>query len=83
MPFRNFLDGISAWKGLVTGDGGYFIAILRAQLAFLKWWLFCQKKSVFPVTKKGKLTGFLKKNMVWQHFVKKKNRFSEIVGKTT
>ena len=82
MPVRNFLDAISAWKGLLTGDGGYFVAILRAQLAFIKWWLFYQKKSVFPPTKKGKLSGFLDKNMAWQHFVKKKNRFSEIVGKT-
>jgi GT2 family glycosyltransferase len=82
MPVRNLLDGLSAWKGLLTGDGGYFIAILRAQMAFLKWWFFFQKKSVFPPTKKGNLSGLLKKNMVWQHFGKKKNRFSEIVGKT-
>ena len=83
MPVRNFLDAISAWKGLLTGDGGYFIAILRAQFAFIKWWLFYQKKSVFPAKKKGEVSGFLKKNMVWQHFVKKKKRFSEIVGKTS
>jgi GT2 family glycosyltransferase len=48
----------------------------------IKWWLFCKKKSIFPVTKKGNLSGYLQKNMVWQHFGKKKNRFSEIVGKT-
>jgi GT2 family glycosyltransferase len=82
MPARNFLDGLSAWKGLLTGDGGYFIAILRAQLAFLKWWFFFQKKSVFPGSRKGELLGLLQKNMVWQHFARKKNRFSEIVGKT-
>jgi len=82
MPARNFLDGISAWKGLLTGDGGYFIAILRAQLAFIKWLLFYQKKSVFPVTKKGTLSGYLQKNMVWQHFARKKKYFHEIVGKT-
>lgn len=82
MPARNFLDAVSAWKGLLSGDGGYFIAILRAQLAFIKWWLFYQKKSVFPVTKKGKLLGYLAKNMVWQHFAKKKKSFTEIVGKT-
>jgi GT2 family glycosyltransferase len=83
IPVRNFLDGLSAWKGLLTGDGGYFIAIVRAQLAFIKWWLFFKKKSVFPPTKKGKLYGYLQKNMVWQHFVKKKRLFSEIVGKTS
>lgn len=82
MPVRNFLDALSAWKGLLTGDGGYFIAIVRSQVAFVKWWFFHQKKSVFPVTKRGRLAGFMKKNIVWLHFVKKKNRFSEIVGKT-
>ena len=25
IPVRNLLDAISAWKGLLTGDGGYFI----------------------------------------------------------
>ena len=82
IPARNFLDGISAWKGLLTGDVGYFIAILRAQVAFIKWWLFYQKKSVFPVTKKGNLSGYLQKNMAWQHFVQKKRYFTEIVRKT-
>jgi hypothetical protein len=82
MPARNFLDALSAWKGLLSGDGGYFIAILRAQMAFVKWWLFYQGKSVFPVTKKGKLSGYLQKNMAWQHFAKKKKSFTEIVGKT-
>jgi GT2 family glycosyltransferase len=82
MPVRNFLDAVSAWKGLLSGDGGYFIAILRAQVAFIKWWLFYQNKSVFPVTKKGSLAGYLQKNIVWQHFAKKKKLFSEIVGKT-
>ena len=81
MPVRNLLDAISAWKGLLTGDGGYFVAILRAQLAFIKWWLFYQKRSVFPKNKKATLSGYLQKNMVWQHFAKKKKSFSEIVGK--
>lgn len=82
MTARNFLDGVSAWKGLITGDGGYFIAILRAEIAFIKWWLFHRNKSVFPKSRKGKLSGYLLKNMTWQHFVKKRNKFSEIVKKT-
>ena len=82
MPVRNFLDSISAWKGLLQGEGGYFIAILRAQLAFLKWWFFYKKKSVFPISRKGVLHGYLMRNMAWQHFIKKRKRFSEIVGKT-
>lgn len=83
VPVRNFLDGVSAWKGLLSGDGGYFIAVIRAQLAFVRWWLFHRKKSVFPKTKKGSLQGYYKGNVAWQHFVKKRNSFMEIVGKTT
>lgn len=82
VPVRNFLDGVSAWKGLLTGHGGYFIAVLRAQLAFYKWWFFHRKKSVFPLTKKGRLSGYLPRNVAWLHFARKKNYFSEIVGKT-
>jgi GT2 family glycosyltransferase len=82
IPVRNFLDAVSAWKGLLSGDGGYFIAILRAHAAFIKWWLFYKRKSIFPVNKKGALSGYLQQNMVWLHFVKKKRYFAEIVGKT-
>jgi len=82
MPARNFLDAVSAWKGLLTGNPGYFLAIVRAQVAFLKWWLFHKKKSVFPIKRTGQLHGYLKKNMIWQHFVKRQKYFSEIVGKS-
>jgi GT2 family glycosyltransferase len=81
MAVRNLLDGISAWKGLLHGDGGYFIAIVRAQVAFVKWWLFYKKRSVFPANRKAELQGYLRKNMAWQHFIKKKKKFSEVVEK--
>jgi GT2 family glycosyltransferase len=83
MPARNFLDLVSAAKGLLSGDGGYFIAIIRAHAAFVKWWLFYKQRSVFPLSRKGTLSGYLNKNTVWLHFVKKKKVFPEIVGKTT
>ena len=79
IPFRQFLDSISAWKGLLTGDGGYFIAILRAHAAFAKWLFFKRHRSVFPSKRTGKLYGLYKGNMVWQHFVKGKKYFSEII----
>ncbi len=79
MPVRSFLDAVSAWKGLLSGDGGYFVAIIRAHLAFLKWWLLYQNKSVFPKTKNKTVSGFLPKNIAWLHFVKKKKYFREIV----
>jgi len=82
IPVRNLLDAVSAWKGLLSGDAGYFIAVTRAHVAFAKWWLFYRGKSIFPPFKKGPLAGYYKGNVAWQHFVKKKNTFSEIVDTT-
>jgi GT2 family glycosyltransferase len=82
MSVRNVLDFISAFKGLLTGDGGYFVAIMRAHGAFAKWWWFHRRNAVFPVSRKRSLQGYLQKNIAWLHFVKKKRTFSEIVGKT-
>ena len=79
MPYRNVLDMVSALKTLLGGDSGYFVAIVRAHLSFIKWWLFHKSKSVFPVSKKGKPDGMLNENMVWLHFIKKKKYFYEIV----
>jgi GT2 family glycosyltransferase len=80
MPIRSLLDGLSALKGLLSGDAGYFVAILRAHFAFQKWWFFYRGKSIFPVTKNTPLSGYLSKNIAWRHFVRKKKYFSEIVG---
>lgn len=77
--FRLLLDAVTAWKGLLSGDGGYFVAILRAHVAFGNWLLFHRHKSVFPQKKGGKLQGFYRGNIVWQYFVKKKKVFSEII----
>jgi GT2 family glycosyltransferase len=79
---RDFLDAVSAWKGLLTGDGGYFLAIIRANIAFLKWWLFHRGKSVFPKRKKAALQGYLKRNTVWLYYAKKKKTFREIIGQS-
>lgn len=80
LPVRNLLDAVSAWKGLLSGDGGYFVAIIRAHLAYYKWWLFYRHQSVFPVSRNGPVKGYSRKNMIWQHFVRKRRNFSEIIG---
>ncbi|MES2847788.1 MAG: glycosyltransferase family 2 protein [Bacteroidota bacterium] len=79
LPVRIILDGVAAWKGLFSGNAGYCWAVTKAHFHFVKWLLFDQKKSVFPVSKKGTVTGFYKGSIIWQHFVKKKTKFSEIV----
>lgn len=86
LVFRNLLDAASGWKGLLSGKPGYLFTIIRAHFAFINWWLFHQRKSVFPARKNKstkKLKGYLYGNIAWLHFVKKKSTFSEIVGKTS
>jgi GT2 family glycosyltransferase len=79
IPYRMMLDDISALKGLFSGDGGYFIAIIKAHLGFF-YWLFFKKNSTKLSRKKlVQLKGLYKGNIAWQHFVKRKTRFSEIV----
>jgi len=79
IPFRIFLDSVSAWKGLLIGDGGYFLSILRAHFSFLKWILFRQNQSVFPEKRVEKPAGLYKGNLVWEHFVKGKKYFSQLI----
>jgi hypothetical protein len=79
IPFRLALDAVSAWQNLLKGDGGYFMAIAKAHVHFLKWILLHKKQSVFPVKKDGKPFGLYNGLVVWQYFVNKKKTFSEIV----
>lgn len=79
IPFRQLLDAVSAWKGLLNGDWGYSLAIVRAHAAFAKWLFFYQQRSIFPPKRTGRLAGMYKGNLAWQHFVKGKKYFSQII----
>lgn len=79
LPVRILLDAVSAWKSLLEGQGIYFKAIMEAHVGFAGWLLIRRKKSVFPISRKGRLHGMYKGCIVWQHFVKGKKQFSEIV----
>ena len=79
IPFRIGLDALAAWKGLLAGNSGYFIVILKSHIHFFKWLLFEKKQSVFPAKKDGKLSGWYKGSVVWQYFIKNKKTFLEIV----
>ncbi|WP_276484173.1 glycosyltransferase family 2 protein [Paraflavitalea pollutisoli] len=80
IPYRFLLDTVSAFKSLLEGQGRYFTAVFKAHVAFLNWWLFKQKQSVFPVSRKKKLQGYILKSVVWRHFVNGKKTFAEIIG---
>ena len=79
IPFRIILNAISACKGLLSGDGGYFLAIARAHRGYIKWLFFAPYKKPKITNREIKLYGYYKKNLVWQHFVNKKKYFKEIV----
>ena len=80
IPFRMTLDKLSAWRGLFAGNGGYFVAIIKADLHFIGWLLFHKKRSIFPKKKGGRLTGWYMGSVVWAYFIQKKKTFLEIVG---
>ncbi|HZF66291.1 MAG TPA: glycosyltransferase family 2 protein [Chitinophagaceae bacterium] len=78
IPFRMLLDNISALKGLLSGDAGYFVAIIRAHAAFLLWLLLKRKKEKLHEAA-ARLPGQFKGNIAYEHFVKGKKTFAAIV----
>ena len=81
IPYRIGLDALSAWKALLSGDAGYWVAVLKAHTGFFKWLFFYGDKSHFPAVKDFKPAAVYNKNIVWQYFVNKKRQFSEIIFK--
>lgn len=79
LPFRVMLDAVSAWRELLSGDAGYFVAVLKAHLHYASWLCWNRKYSVFPKKKEDKLGGYYRGLVVWAYFVRKKKAFSEIV----
>lgn len=81
IPCRVFLDQVSAFKGLFSGDAGYFLSIAEAHFAFL-YWIFFGNRKWMPRKKVPLryLDGVYKGNTVWQHFVLKKTTFEQIVS---
>jgi GT2 family glycosyltransferase len=82
IPFRLMLDAVSAWKALLSGDAGYFLAVARAHRAFLGWRFFHYREALFPVKRGVQVQGLYRGCVVWDYFIRKKRRFGEIVHKT-
>jgi hypothetical protein len=76
LPLRLALDAVSAWKELLAGKGSYWLAVYNAHMAYCEWVLNRRKstKLGFPA-----LPTIYKGSVVWQYFIKKKKKFSEIV----
>ena len=80
IPVRLVLDGVAAWKSLFAGDISLIGAVTKAHFKFVAWIFFYQKKSVFTKAKHKKLSGWYEGSVVWDHFIKHKKTFLEIVG---
>lgn len=80
LPFRVLLDAVSAWKGLLHGDSYFFIAIVKAHFAVCYLLLKGYTKHQLPKKSLHSLQGVYKGSVVWQHFVKQKTKFTEIVS---
>jgi len=79
IPVRLVLDIVSAVKSLLAGEGPYFVSVLKAHLAFVRWIFFAEKKPAIKANGAGNRTGYYRGSVVWAHFVKGKNTFAEIV----
>jgi GT2 family glycosyltransferase len=77
LPLRFFLDAVSAWKELLSGYPRYFRGVVQAHAGFL-YWLFTSSKRVKGIH--AAKNGLYKGSIVWQHFVRKKQFFSQIVN---
>lgn len=74
---RLFLDGIAGIKSIFSGEAGMCIAILKAHFGYYNWLFRSSKHSTFKQS--SNLSGVYNGAIIWDYFIKKKTRFSEIV----
>jgi GT2 family glycosyltransferase len=79
IPVRVLLDAMAGWKGLFGGEGGYFIAILKAHIHFISWLFFGKRPLPLKRFNDADIPGLYKGCIVWDYFIKKKRTFSEII----
>ena len=81
LPFRFALDAISAYKGLLSGDKDFFLAIAKAHFAYFGYCLaggIKRSKTTKPLQSLG---GVYNGSLVFDYFIKNKQFFSKIVSK--
>ena len=81
IPIRFALDAVSAWKGLLSGDISFFIAIVKAHISFMSQVMTGKvNRSLNPVPMNC-LHGVYNGSLVVEYFIKKKQHFNKIVSK--
>jgi GT2 family glycosyltransferase len=81
IPFRLALDQVSALKALITGDGGYFKAVVKAHMAYFYWYLFIKNQKPLIKISLKELSGVYNGNIIWAYFIQKRKLFNQIIQK--
>ena len=80
LPLRLLLDAVSAWRALLKGDWGYWVAIFKAHFAFFSW-LLSSKVSTPKIPRSFSFqSGIYNSSIVFAYFLKGRKYFSEIIG---
>jgi GT2 family glycosyltransferase len=79
IPVRISLNKIAALQALLKGDTQMFRAIFKAHLHYIKWCFSTKQKHGLTKKPLGSLSGVYKGSVVWQYFIKKKKKFSELI----
>ena len=80
IPIRMLLDAIAAWRALLGGDSGFFIAVVKAHFHFMKWLFFEKKAKIIKPASPTNFSGWYNGSIIWDYFIKKKKTFFEIIG---
>jgi hypothetical protein len=78
IPVRIAMDWLFAIKSLFAGDTDSVKAVAQAHAAVIKWRFTQRKKPLFPPKKIEALDGIYNGSIVWQYFIAKKKKFSEL-----
>lgn len=79
IPVRFALDAVAAWKALLSGDPGYWLAVARAHFATMAWLVSSKSNNLFPQKRRSALKGVFKGSLIWNYYFKGQKTFAEIV----
>lgn len=80
--YRMVLDGIAAFKFLLEGNPSHFWAVIKAHISFYNFLpsTIQKRKSLHKMNGfKYSTTGVFEKNVVFEHFMHKKNTYKELL----
>lgn len=80
IPLRWLLDVVAAWRALLQGKGQEFIAIARAHLAVISWWIRGKRIGVKYRKPFQTLRGVYKGLVIWEFYVRGLKTFTEIIS---